>query len=208
MIPWVTIGLTLCVLGIHGVPGAASLLQWQSGTEDIWRGLTCHLTHWDGPHLAWDLLVFAGFACYVESSRRIVMVWLLAGCAGLIALVLNLGMMPFDAYRGLSGLDTSLFVVVAMSAIQSSDKRQRVLAQIAWLGLLVKLGLEWLGSDPIFVQSASFEPAPLAHAVGAFWGLLMGLATSKSEAAVSPARICSLAEDDRSVMSGHPVYKM
>lgn len=79
-------------------------------------------------------------------------------------------------YRGLSGLDTALFVYMATDLLLGAWRERRLtpgLVSAALLtGLLAKLGYETFTGQTLFVDSAAsgFAVVTLAHSVGALVG--------------------------------------
>ncbi len=141
-----------------------------------WRIWTGHLTHYDGNHLLWDLLMFVvlGAACEREHPRRfaVALVIMMAGVAGIIGLRCD----EIEIYRGLSGIDTGLFVwLVADQCRRCWIERDRFVA-VVWLaamvGLFGKLAYEATTGQTLFVDSSNFTPMVEAHLAGAVIGLL------------------------------------
>ena len=185
--PWscrgVTVGLTMLCIVVAVVPGANDWLQFDRSAlaaGQWWRIFTGHLTHWSREHLAWDLLVFIalGFICEPANRHRFV-VGLLASSL-LISLSLWVFVPDLQTYRGLSGLDTALFTLLSASALATSWREHRwcwfIPFVVLLLCLVAKIGFELLTGRACFVDSstASFQPLPLAHVLGAAMGLLIG----------------------------------
>jgi membrane associated rhomboid family serine protease len=117
-LPWFTIGCSLAALATHFLPDLASLLEYQRaaiGSGQLWRLVTCHLTHFGGEHLFWDLLVFLALGTYVELRGRGSWLVGVAGASVLIPVTLLVVQPALLTYRGLSGLDTALFALLAAS---------------------------------------------------------------------------------------------
>ncbi|TWT82483.1 Rhomboid family protein [Planctomycetes bacterium CA13] len=176
-----TIAITLVAVLAFLIP---SLSQWMEldyllvADGQWWRIWTGHLTHYDGNHLCWDLLMFAilGAACEREHPRwfAIALVIMMAGVALIIALCCD----EMLVYRGLSGIDTGLFVwLVADQCRRCWIDRDRI-AALVWLtpvvGLIGKLTYEATTGQTLFVDAANFTPIVEAHLAGAFFGLLLG----------------------------------
>jgi rhomboid family GlyGly-CTERM serine protease len=141
---------------------------------EVWRLLTGHWTHWTVDHLVWDSLGFVVLAVLCET--RVSRGRLLLGVAG-SALAVSAGVwfLPeiehIARYRGLSGIDSALFVLLAVSLM-----RERPLAGLALAAFLGKSAWEVATGSTLFVQTGSFVPVPLAHLVGGAWGLILGIA--------------------------------
>lgn len=80
-------------------------------------------------------------------------------------------------YRGLSGLDSALFVLLAVLVIRMYRKQDRLATLAAKVGLgafALKTAYECATSAIIFVQpESSFTPVPIAHLVGGMIGLVV-----------------------------------
>jgi rhomboid family GlyGly-CTERM serine protease len=140
---------------------------------EVWRLLTGHWTHWTLDHLLWDSLAFLALAvfCEVRISRR----RLLATVAG-SALAVSAGVwfvLPEIArYRGLSGIDSALFMLLAVTILRET---RSPLAAVAVAAFLAKAAWEVSTGSTLFTEAAgSFVPVPLAHLIGGAWGLALG----------------------------------
>ncbi|PTY05735.1 rhombosortase [Opitutaceae bacterium EW11] len=180
-LPWATFLIAAAVLAVAVVPGADSLLEWERhafSTGEAWRLATGHLTHFGWNHLVWDLAAFVGLGVFVERLGRTRYLVSL----GMSAVVISLGVIWFQpdlaTYRGLSGLDSTLFAMVCAHLLALSrrrgDLKLGLLASAALLGFLAKCGFELHTGATVFVDSgaAGFRPVPLAHLLGAVTGLV------------------------------------
>jgi len=181
----VTTALTALTLVVALWPGAGEVLQFDRAaiaSGELWRNFTGHFTHWSNEHLAWDLLVFFGLGCLCEQLNRMQFVAVLAAAAILIPLGLWLWASDFQTYRGLSGLDTALFAMLAAITLRSAfGERNWVLASMIGMLLVCLVGktlFELVSGGTMFVQAADFRPVPLAHVIGAAVGLFLGVAAS------------------------------
>ncbi len=144
-----------------------------------WRIWTGHLTHYDGGHLAWDLLMFSvlAAACEREHPRwfAIGVILLMAGVSAVIAI----GCPDVRVYRGLSGLDTGLFVWLVADQCHRCWKDRDHLAAAIWLatvgGLIGKLIYEATTGQTLFVDSSNFVPLVQSHLAGALFGAVCAL---------------------------------
>lgn len=144
-----------------------------------WRLWTGHLTHYDGSHLFWDLLMFAvlGAACEEKHPRRFGfgLIVMMAGVAGIVGLRCD----EITVYRGLSGLDTGLFVWFVADQCRRCWMERDRLAALVWssavLGLISKLVFEATTGQTLFVESANFTPMVESHLAGAALGLLCAM---------------------------------
>jgi rhomboid family GlyGly-CTERM serine protease len=177
----VTILVSLVAIAAWAIP---SLSQWLEldylllAEGQWWRIWTGHLTHYGTNHLFWDLLMFAvlGAACERQHPHRfaIGLIVMMAGVAGLIGLRCD----EVLTYRGLSGIDTGLFVwLVVAQCRRCWIARDRLIA-LVWLsaiiGLIGKLIYEAATGQALFVDASNFTPLVEAHLAGAFLGLLCG----------------------------------
>jgi rhomboid family GlyGly-CTERM serine protease len=143
---------------------------------EFWRLLTCHWTHWSLDHLAWDAVPFALLAwlSWRISPRRTV--WTL----GLSSFLIPAGVWFLSpqvvTYRGLSGLDSALFLGVALELCRRSVRSRQwgtvALAGGLLVGFAAKVLFEQVSGTTAFADSAFFLPLPLAHLIGAQCGAL------------------------------------
>lgn len=151
----------------------------------IWRLVTGHWTHWSTSHLTWNLASVLLLAAACELDRACGRRRLLAtvACAAVnIPAALWLALPEMSRYRGLSGIASALFTLLAISLLRdglATGHRARTLAGAAALiAFGSKLVFELLTGNLLFVQPAAgevpFVPIPLAHAVGGFCGLMIG----------------------------------
>ena len=160
-------------------PALGDALQFQRDAVaggELWRVVTCHWTHWSWDHLVWDAFPFALLVllAWRASPRRTL--WTL----GLSAVLIPVGAWIFYpqvlTYRGLSGLDSALFLLVALDLCSKATKGRQwaTVAVVAALmvGFLAKVLFEVLTGTTVFADSAFFVPLPLAHLIGAQCGAL------------------------------------
>ncbi len=166
----------------------AALEYRRDAATQAWRLLTCHWVHWSADHLRWDLLTFLAlaFACRHQWRRAVV-----ALGAATIAIPLAVGALQPElaSYRGLSGLASTLFVMVACELLlRCAPARDRdgartslrrligvlpnIAAGLALAGFAAKLLWELTTGAAVFVDAAAsgFVPVPLAHLVGGLCG--------------------------------------
>jgi rhomboid family GlyGly-CTERM serine protease len=112
------------------MPHVGEVLQYDRAAMldgQWWRALTGHMVHWSGEHLFWDVAMFAVLGWVLE--RRGARQFALAGvaAAGTISGVLWFAQPEMPTYRGLSGVDTALFAMLAVTLLLeslSSNARQ------------------------------------------------------------------------------------
>ena len=175
-LPWVSLLVPIAACLVYFWPNADSWLEYDRAAVaggQFWRVVTCHLTHFSADHLFWDAVAFAvlSVVCELRWPRA----W--AACLVLAALTIPpvvLAVQPeIAAYRGLSGLDSALFVLLGIQLCRESLRQGRSLraglAAAALTLLIAKIGFEVLSGSTLFVdaRAAGFVPVPLAHGVGA-----------------------------------------
>jgi rhomboid family GlyGly-CTERM serine protease len=143
---------------------------------DYWRVLTGHITHWTAEHLFWDAAMFLALGIMLERSGR----GRFVACLLASALAISAGVWflqpELATYRGLSGLDTALFAMLAVELIGVSRRRRDLLVPVLLLaGLSGKLAFELTTGATVFVNSGeAFVPVPVAHSIGALVGAALG----------------------------------
>ena len=192
MLTW---GIALTAVAVHVIPDADQWLQYDRQALVAgawWRFLTGHLVHWNTDHLVWDLLMFVVLGCLIERQSRRRLLWLCLGSAAAISSFVWFARPDVATYRGLSGIDTALFVnlgtVLVVEAIQhrqyGADFSGMLLA-----GLACKLLFESATGGTIFVDShaAGFGVLIEAHLLGALVGTLaVGLSWPRRSVATYP----------------------
>ena len=171
----------------------AALEYRRDAATEAWRVLTCHWVHWSADHLRWDLLTFVAlaFACRHRWRRAVAA---LAVATVTIPLAVAMLKPELSSYRGLSGLASTLFVMVACELLlrrapaRDGDAvhthRQRFVrvipnlaAGLSLAGFAAKLFWELATGGTVFVDAAAsgFVPVPLAHLVGGLCGAAAAL---------------------------------
>lgn len=134
----------------------------------------CHLLHWSAEHLFWDLMMFGilGGCCERWWPKSGYLTLLIS--ALLIPLVVRVGQPEISSYRGLSGIDTALFSLLAtrrgIESLRQSEWMETILFATLLTSLVVKVAYEFLSGDLWFVSEVNFVPLPLAHLVGGVVG--------------------------------------
>ena len=193
----------LATLLIYALPEAADLLQFDRGLigqGQWWRIVTSHWTHWNESHLLWDLLMFAALsitALRISKTRAYAVV---LSSALLIPLSILILIPDMICYRGLSGLDSALYVFVLLGLIKNrlpAVGRPGELARISlertalWLMLLLfaaKTIYEFATGNTLFVQSmgAGICGVPLAHLIGGIIGVIWSTLSAGRHKTVHP----------------------
>lgn len=179
--PYVTLLLGCIVLIINRLPPVAAWLQFDRSAilhGELWRIVTGHLTHWSSSHLFWDILVFLVLAGIIEWFSRKQLLVFIAAASFFISLLVLIGLPEMNYYRGLSGLDSGLFIVLLVMFYRMKASGRRFLQQLPYVVLgsffFGKSVFELLTGRTLFVDpSELFLPVPLAHIGGIFIGLVI-----------------------------------
>lgn len=197
-LPLLTLALTTVAVAVHVAPGAAAWLQYDRGAllrGEWWRVLSAHLTHFDANHLVWDtgVLLLLGWVCECESRARTTAALSLSAPA--IAAALWWWQPEFAVYRGLSGLDSALFGLLAGTLLHRPQIIARIAGLLALLVVCIKCGCEVRTGATLFASGDGYAPVPLAHLVGVVAGLLSAgraprwlVSRATSQTAPSPCR--------------------
>lgn len=145
----------------------------------IWRLITGHFTHWNFDHLFWDVATFAalGIVCCRRSPERTLR------CVAAAALAISVTILVIHpeirVYRGLSGIDTALFALLAVDLLRETKGAIRSMALVSLIGLIAKTSYEIVATQTLFVdcREADFTPLVSAHIVGAVIGWLFASRT-------------------------------
>lgn len=168
---------------------APAALEYQRAAVlhgELWRLLTCHWVHWSPEHLQWDLVASLGLVVACRAHLRQAAAALAASSLAIPLAILVL-QPRLATYRGLSGLESALFVQAAVAILLASRVTNRAdatssarlraavprLAACAALGgFTVKMLWEATTGGGLFVDTAAagFQPVPLAHFVGGLCG--------------------------------------
>jgi len=170
--------LALTAFSIAGLGDQLAFDRTTIVAGEFWRLLTGHLTHWNGDHLTWDLLMFAVLGAMIERRSRWSLIAIVLAAAGSISAAVWLAQPQITQYRGLSGVDSALFTYVVAMLLTDARRSKQSLATAGILavvaGFVGKLVWELSTGTTLFVDSAAanFTPLPLAHVVGGAVGLL------------------------------------
>jgi rhomboid family GlyGly-CTERM serine protease len=170
--------LALPALLVQLAPGAAERLEYDRdrlAAGELWRLATCHFTHWSPEHLFWDLgaVVLLAACCSRFGMQRLTAALCSADLA--VSLAVWIALPSMSRYRGLSGLASALFALLAVSVWREAREGGRpalaFAAAAALVGFVIKLSWEMATTSPVFVGPGSgFVAVPLAHLVGAVCG--------------------------------------
>jgi rhomboid family GlyGly-CTERM serine protease len=163
---------------LEAVPQASGLFQYDRAAiaaGEYWRLLTGHWTHWNGEHLLWDAVVFVCLGAVCEGFGRRSYLAFVASAALLVSLTVWIGLPRMELYRGLSGLDAGLYLMVLLIFLRNARTKNAPAAAACFTLLLtafiVKVGYELVTGNTIFVNNGgTFVPVPAAHLAGAAAG--------------------------------------
>lgn len=178
----ITLTLAMCVVAIACVPSIGEMLQFDHtriAAGEIWRLATCHLTHWNLEHIQWDLLMFVtvGAVCEIRNPRR--MRLCVVAAAGSVSVVVFFGFPTIEAYRGLSGIDTALFALLAVDLLRDAWRQKNLIvattAGFFLVGFAAKTAYEAIACQAFFVDqhSAGFDLLVWDHIVAAAVGMIV-----------------------------------
>jgi len=179
-IPYVSPLLVCLAVAVFLSGAATEWLQFDRSAisnGQFWRLLTCHWTHYSLDHLFWDGMVLLVLGACCECGGRTRFLVCVVGSACLISLAVWLCLPELEFYRGLSGIDSALFVLLAVDILREKvrEKRWRWVGAGACLFVLflAKLGFEIVTGTTVFVDSAAagMAPVPLSHFVGMLTGM-------------------------------------
>lgn len=165
-------------------PDSSSLLEepfktWQ--TLSWWRSCLriagCNWLHWTFDHLFWDVAMFYGLGSICERRNRGLFLLTTVLVALTIPIAVAATSPDLQSYRGLSGIDTALFALLATDLLLKGVRRRDWTGCLIFLGLLcglaAKIGYELFSLQLVFVSDATFTPVPIAHLIGAGMGILL-----------------------------------
>ncbi|HET8577679.1 MAG TPA: rhombosortase [Methylomirabilota bacterium] len=179
-------------MGLSVVPAAPAHLEWDRQAIEAgqyWRLLTGHSVHWSLAHLGWDAVAFVmlGAGCERLAPRRFL------ACSLVSAVLIGLGLWQLRpdlaAYRGLSGVDSALFTMLAATRLRAGEKAVPILAYLVLF--TGKLCFEALTGSALFVpvQLVGATPVPLAHLIGGTVGVAFGAAPDSARRGVSVGQV-------------------
>lgn len=169
--------LVLPLLGwfyLQALPGfRLTDTAWVDGAwHTLWTG---HLLHYGLEHFAWDAIMFSSFALLLWKDEGWRLWCWMALAAPIISLAVFAWHLELGEYRGLSALDTMLFVRYCLGSIRRLAGWQLWCgALLPLLALTVKISYEFYFGRCWFVSDMGpgVVPLPSAHLVGALIGIL------------------------------------
>jgi rhomboid family GlyGly-CTERM serine protease len=158
--------------------GDSCLVYERERVAQFWRFVTCHWVHWGFEHFVWSVGTFLLLAilCERESRRS----FLVCVATATLAIPLALwGLAPnLNTYGGLSGVDSALFVQIAVRLVVEKRREGDTLFALGGVAVLLaflgKIGFEFFAREPVFVsEDSGVTPVPLAHLVGGLVGAVI-----------------------------------
>jgi len=181
---------------LYFVPGAGRALEYDRvaiAGGQLWRILTAHWTHSSPDHLAWDVLVFAVLGAALSARNPRLFRWIVVvSPLGISGTLLLLGP-QWHIYRGLSGVDSALFVALSTVLWKECSGTKRWLAAATLLLFGGKIVLEATMGVALFAtDTAGYDVVALAHLSGGGAGLLCFLLCRQDQARRRPILPVSL----------------
>lgn len=183
-LPCASLFLSAAAVLVFVLPYATTWLQYDRlaiAAGEIWRLVSSHWTHVSGDHLFWDVLTFLVLGTLCERMSRMRFWACVLGSTVLIPVALWITIPQLETYRGLSGIDSALYVLLAVMLLKDEVRDRRwgwVMALSGvFLAFIGKVGYEMATGGTIFVDSGASHmvPVPLAHCIGATVGMIVGL---------------------------------
>jgi rhomboid family GlyGly-CTERM serine protease len=184
-IPRLSLALSIAAIATHVLPGLPPHLEFQRAAlaqGEAWRWLSAHLTHFDGNHLAWDVGVLLALGAMIERDSPQRFAAALALAAVTITPAVWFFQPHFTAYRGLSGLDSAAFGLLAGTLMQRPHRDARWCGWIALVAFAAKSLVELMTARTVFAAGAGYAPVPLAHLLGLFAGLTVAFRRARRPA--------------------------
>ncbi|AOS43844.1 Rhomboid family protein [Lacunisphaera limnophila] len=140
---------------------------------EVWRLWTGHWVHFSASHLGWNLAVLLAAGTWLERQRPGLLLRHTVIAAPLIGLAVLIGEPALQAYGGLSGLATSVVVLLGLHQLRSGGASRWL-----WTGLLALVAVKTTG-DAIRAETSlvafalpGVRLSTTAHFAGALSALL------------------------------------
>jgi rhomboid family GlyGly-CTERM serine protease len=183
--------------GILGLmPHAVSRLEYERtaiAAGEWWRVFMCHWTHFSADHLMWDVGAFALLGAICERRSRVALVRCVVVSAVSISAAVWVFLPHLQSYRGLSGIDSALFVLLAVDLLRCHARKGGRRGVAVGVGAVLvlfagKIVVELMSGRTLFVDStaAGMVPVPLAHLAGAGAGLLSSISFKSLSSSGAP----------------------
>lgn len=173
---------TLILTALVLLGGLQPALQFEPGGA-LWRVVTCHFTHWTYEQLAWDVLALFALGVACERRDRAAFHATLLASAVVIPIAVLVFAPEIVAYRGMSGIDSALFVLLLAQNLKRS--KWAVALAVAFIG---KITFELFTASAVFASDLGngVVAVPVAHIAGAITALIVSTYTHGSCASSSP----------------------
>ena len=160
------------------VCGLAEWMMLQREGFQVWQIFTGQLVHWNSNHMAWDLITFVALGCLVEriDHKIFVLAVLLGGLASATGWWF---LTDLSTYRGLSGIDSALFMAWIVLQWREVSMIGKYLLSCLVILALAKAGYEWISMQTLFANSQGYVPVPIAHLGGYLAGAIASLSAVK-----------------------------
>jgi rhomboid family GlyGly-CTERM serine protease len=181
-IPLVSLCLSAVTTLLFLFPSAAGALEYNRPaivSGQIWRLATGHLVHYSFDHFFWDTLTLGVLAVVCERRNQLRFCTCAIVSAASISLAMWFWAPSIYRYRGLSGVDSAVFALVAgelfSEGIRSATRMHVAIAAACLTGFVLKSVFELTTGQTVFVTSLGFGAVgvPLAHLVGAATGVVI-----------------------------------
>ena len=171
-------------------PVAALRLTYTAWADGAWHTLwTGHLMHYGFEHFAWDALMFVSFALLLWKEERWRLWFWMVLAPPILSLVVFAVHPDLTEYRGLSALDTMLYVRYFLGSFFVLAGWQRWCFAALPLGALVaKVAFEYFTGTALFAggMGPGVVPLPSAHAAGALLGAVWFVWYSSASRSATP----------------------
>jgi rhomboid family GlyGly-CTERM serine protease len=167
-ISWLTVTTASLTLSLAGASlgGFAQYDRSAILRGELWRLVTGHFSHWSTSHLAYDLSAFIILGAICKRRDRRLFATVVASTATVVSLFLLAFRPDVELYRGLSAIDSALWMLAVFVV---SERRPRLAAALAMM-FLAKVVIE-SRSGALFVQGITV--LPVVHLIGAAVGFIM-----------------------------------
>ncbi len=172
------VAVVLAIVLVQFFPAAQAMLQFdRHAVQDgqVWRVLTCHLTHWSWSHLAADLAAFVAL-CWLGRGRPYRLFAMLAASFAAVGLTVDFGAGDIAIYRGLSGVNYALLGWVLVTLVVEAGRLTRITCISLLVVVAVKIAFEVAGAGliPGIGLPDGIATVGVAHAAGLIVGTLAG----------------------------------